>query len=56
MALKEFLILSRPRSGRVEGRTALIQFDYSRESGGPGASDGTSTLDLGWRGNDDISD
>jgi hypothetical protein len=29
MALKEFLILSRPRSGRVEGRTALIQFDYS---------------------------
>jgi hypothetical protein len=29
MALKSFLILSRPRSGRVEGRTALIQFDYT---------------------------
>jgi hypothetical protein len=33
MALKEYLILSRPRSGRVEGRAVLIQvasgFDYS---------------------------
>jgi hypothetical protein len=25
MALSRFLILSRPRSGRVEGRDALIQ-------------------------------
>ena len=47
MALKEFLILSQPPPGprfarpedklrgRVEGRTALIQFDYSLEGGGP---------------------
>jgi hypothetical protein len=28
MALKSFLILSRPRSGHVEGRTTLIQLDY----------------------------
>jgi hypothetical protein len=34
MALKEFLILSRPLSGRVEGRTALIQLDYSLFRGG----------------------
>ncbi len=33
MTLKEFLILSRPRSGRVEGRTALIQLDYSLSRG-----------------------
>ena len=30
MALKEFLILGRAAS-RVEGRTALIQLDYSLE-------------------------
>ncbi len=35
MALKEFLILSRPLSGRVEGRTALIQLDYSLEGRRP---------------------
>jgi hypothetical protein len=29
MTLKEFPVLSRPRSGRVEGRTALIQLGYS---------------------------
>jgi hypothetical protein len=35
MELKEFLILSRPLSGRVEGRTALIQLDYSLEGRRP---------------------
>src|SRR5882724_13389650 len=40
MALRKFLILRRPRSGRLEGRAMLIQrlcgFPHSLESGGPG--------------------
>ena len=78
MALRTFLILSRPRRGRVEGRSAPIQrlYDWITASKAgverlprppgpafgrpedrlrPGASDGTSTLDSRWRGNDDIS-
>jgi len=29
MALREPLILRRPRSGRLEGRTALVQFNFN---------------------------
>src|SRR5882724_5276445 len=40
MALRKFLILRRPRSGRREGRAMLIQhlsgFPHSLESGNPG--------------------
>ena len=52
MALRKILILRRPRSGRLEGPTALIQqkVDFFTRS-----QAGTQSLPLGsrFRGNDD---